>query len=191
MSNTTRYKIVATTSRLLERQGYHATGLNQIVKESGTPRGSLYYYFPDGKEELAVEAVTQRMSQMADHTRRVLSEIDDAAEAIHALFIEIANGMEKQACGTGAPIAAVALEASNSSEPLRQACATGYQGLEDIFAAKLVMSGYSSEKAGSLAATINASIEGAMIMSRTKQDIGILINMANDLKTLIEITPKE
>lgn len=191
MTNITRQKIVATTSNLLERQGYHATGLNQIVKESGTPRGSLYYYFPEGKEELAIEAVTQRMTQMADHTRHFLGEIDDAAEAIHALFLKLASSMEKQACGTGAPIAAVALEASNSSERLRQACAAGYQGFEDVLAAKLVMSGFSAEKAQSLATTINAGIEGAMIMSRTKQDVGILVNMANDLKTLIEVTPKK
>ena len=49
--NTTRQQIVEKTSALLERQGYHATGLNQIVAESETPRGSLYYYFPHGKEE--------------------------------------------------------------------------------------------------------------------------------------------
>jgi TetR/AcrR family transcriptional regulator, lmrAB and yxaGH operons repressor len=52
----TRDQIIQTTCTLLESQGYHATGLNQILKESGAPKGSLYYYFPQGKEELAEEA---------------------------------------------------------------------------------------------------------------------------------------
>jgi TetR/AcrR family transcriptional repressor of lmrAB and yxaGH operons len=45
---TVRQQIIEKTSELLDRQGYHATGLNQIVAESETPRGSLYYYFPAG-----------------------------------------------------------------------------------------------------------------------------------------------
>jgi TetR/AcrR family transcriptional repressor of lmrAB and yxaGH operons len=190
MSNMTRQKILATTSNLLERQGYHATGLNQIVKESATPRGSLYYYFPDGKEELAAEAVTQRMKAMAAHTRQFLGQIDDPVEAIHALIVDISQKIAQQSCGTGAPIAAVALEASNTSERIRKACADGYQGLQDVIAAKLVMGGFSAEKAATLAGTINASIEGAIIISRTKQDVTSLVNVANDMKTLLQIASK-
>lgn len=186
MSNPTRQKILTTTSNLLERQGYHATGLNQIVKESGTPRGSLYYYFPGGKEELASEAVTQRMRTMADFTRQSLGQIDDPVEAIHSMIVTISQNMAQQSCNTGAPIAAVALEASNTSERIRKACADGYQGLEDVVAAKLVMGGFSAEKAASLATTIIAAIEGATIISRTKQDASILVNVANDIKMLLQ-----
>ena len=53
----TRDKLIKTASRLFGIQGYHATGLNEILKESGTPKGSLYYHFPNGKEELALEAI--------------------------------------------------------------------------------------------------------------------------------------
>lgn len=190
MSNLTRQKILTTTSNLIERQGYHATGLNQIVKESKTPRGSLYYYFPEGKEELASEAVAQRMRQMADHTRHFLGQIDDPVEAIHALIMDMVQRMLQENCCSGAPIAAVALEASNTSERLRKACADGYQGLQDVFAAKLVMGGFSAEKAASLATTINASIEGAVILSRTKQDAQILANVAHDMKALLQNTSK-
>ena len=187
MSNSTRQKILTTTSHLLERQGYHATGLNQIVKESGTPRGSLYYYFPDGKEELATEAVALRMKSMADSLRQFLSKIGDPIEAIYGMIMEMSRQSAQNQCSAGAPIAAVALEASNTSERIRHACADGYQGLEDVFAAKLVMGGFSADKAKSLATTINASIEGAMIVSRTKQDASILANVANDMKTLMQI----
>lgn len=190
MSNSTRQKILTTTSNLLERQGYHATGLNQIVKESATPRGSLYYYFPGGKEELASEAVTQRMRTMADFTRQSLGQIEDPVEAIYAMIVTISHNMAQQSCNTGAPIAAVALEASNTSERIRKACADGYQGLEDVVAAKLVMGGFSTEKATSLATTIIVAIEGAMIISRTKQDASILINLANDIKQLLLNAPQ-
>ncbi len=139
---------------------------------------------------MAVEAITQRMREMAGHARYLLSQIDDPAEAIHALIYHLAEMTQQQSCGTGAPIAAVALEASNSSEKLRQACAVGYDGLEAVFAAKLVMSGYSAENAAKLASIINASIEGATILVRTKQDTTALFHIADAMKIVVQSTPK-
>ena len=50
--STTREQIIEKTCELIELQGFNATGVNQIIRESGTPKGSLYYHFPGGKEEL-------------------------------------------------------------------------------------------------------------------------------------------
>lgn len=186
MSNETRDKILITTSSLLEKQGYHATGLNQIVKESATPRGSLYYYFPEGKEELAAEAIQRRMKEMADFTRRFLSKIDDPIEAVVELIMLMAKQIEQNDCCSGAPIAAVALEASGSSERIRKACEEGYRGLQDVWAAKLVMGGYPADRANELAVMINAAIEGATVLTRTMRDAQPMITAAQNMKILLE-----
>ena len=55
--STAREKILQTASELMEKQGYHGTGLNEIIQRSGAPKGSLYYYFPEGKEQLASETI--------------------------------------------------------------------------------------------------------------------------------------
>ena len=52
MTNEAKRKVVETTRTLMQTQGYNATGLNQIIKVSGTPKGSLYHYFPGGKVRL-------------------------------------------------------------------------------------------------------------------------------------------
>ncbi|MBK8129269.1 MAG: TetR/AcrR family transcriptional regulator [bacterium] len=52
MMNPKREQIIQSTCQLIEIQGYHATGIKQILAESEAPKGSLYYYFPDGKDEL-------------------------------------------------------------------------------------------------------------------------------------------
>ena len=44
-------------TQLFRVQGLHATGLAEVLEKSGAPRGSLYHYFPGGKEQLAVEAL--------------------------------------------------------------------------------------------------------------------------------------
>ncbi|MEM8859010.1 MAG: TetR/AcrR family transcriptional regulator [Chloroflexota bacterium] len=190
MASETRQRILETTSSLLERQGYHATGLNQIVEESDTPRGSLYYYFPKGKEELATEAITLRMNEAISHTRQFLNQVDDPAEAVYAMIFRASEKMVEQGYCTGAPIAAVALETSNANERIREVCALGYQGLQDVVSAKLVLSGFSVQSASALAATIAASMEGAMILSRTQQNANILAQVAEQMKALIQTSAK-
>jgi tetratricopeptide (TPR) repeat protein len=59
-----RDRAIATAERLFRIQGYTATGLNQIIEESGSPKGSFYFHFPRGKAQLAEEAI--------DHYRKAL-----------------------------------------------------------------------------------------------------------------------
>ncbi|MEM7249675.1 MAG: helix-turn-helix domain-containing protein, partial [Acidobacteriota bacterium] len=47
-----RQRMLGAAVTLIQRQGYHATGMKQVVEESGTPRGSLYFHFPDGKDQM-------------------------------------------------------------------------------------------------------------------------------------------
>jgi len=53
----TRDRIVETSAELFRTQGYSATGVKQIVTAAKAPFGSLYHFFPDGKEELGAEAI--------------------------------------------------------------------------------------------------------------------------------------
>ncbi|MDQ2999201.1 MAG: TetR/AcrR family transcriptional regulator, partial [Chloroflexota bacterium] len=84
--STTRDQIVDAAGDLLESQGFHATGLNQIVKESGAPKGSLYYYFPAGKDEIAEAAIEQAGRAVAERIGAGLAASDDVAAAVR-LFV--------------------------------------------------------------------------------------------------------
>ena len=90
---TTREKFVETTSRLMEIQGYHATGLNQIIKESGAPKGSLYYHFPGGKEELASEAVHQAGVNLVQLIQENLREDVPFADAVRDFIFGVRHGI--------------------------------------------------------------------------------------------------
>jgi len=54
MANDTRTRILDTTALLLRQRGYHGTSLNDILSASGAPRGSLYFHFPGGKDQLVI-----------------------------------------------------------------------------------------------------------------------------------------
>src|SRR5436309_1980419 len=147
----TRDQIIETTCNLLESQGYHATGLNQIIAESGSPKGSLYYYFPLGKEELT-EAAVARSGRIVEKNIRVgLADNDDPAEAIASFVRMIAQGVEASNFSAGGPLMTVALETVNSSERLNLACREAYGWIRTAFTEKLVTSGLAPERAASRA----------------------------------------
>src|SRR5579885_404832 len=106
----TREQIIETMCNLLEAQGYHATGLNQVVKESGAPKGSLYYYFPDGKDGLTAEAIQRAGEQTAARIRRGLARHADPAEAVEQFVLLIADSVEASGFSAGGPLTTVAME---------------------------------------------------------------------------------
>jgi TetR/AcrR family transcriptional regulator, lmrAB and yxaGH operons repressor len=185
----TRDQIVETTRALLEAQGYHATGLNQIIAQSGAPKGSLYYYFPQGKEELAEEAVTRSAHIVAERIRHALARIENAAEAVRAFVREIAHSVEASGFSAGGPLTTIALETVNSSERLNLACREAYRYIQEAFAEKLVARGYAEERARQLATFIVSSIEGGIILSRTKHSGDALRQVADELGLFLGVVP--
>lgn len=57
MQTSTRDRIVVAASRLLQRQGYVGTGIKQIAQEAQATLGSVYHFFPGGREAVAVTAI--------------------------------------------------------------------------------------------------------------------------------------
>lgn len=165
----TREQIIEKTCDLLELQGYHATGLNQIIKESGSPKGSLYYHFPGGKEELATEALSHVGRLVLQRIRGNLAEIEDAAESICTFIQNIALNVERSGFRAGGPITTVAMETASTSPALREECHRIYGEWQQAFIDKLVTSGMADARAQHLATLIIAAIEGGVILCRTSQ----------------------
>jgi TetR/AcrR family transcriptional repressor of lmrAB and yxaGH operons len=181
-----RDQIIETTCELLELQGYHATGLNQIIKESGSPKGSLYHYFPGGKEELAAEAVQRVGEAVLQRIRYNLAAVDDPVDAIRGFILMVAQNVELSGFRAGGPITTVALETASSSGQLRAVCASIYDQWQGAFAEKLANSGTPIARARRLAVLITAAIEGGIILCRTHRSREPLEQAAHEIGWLIE-----
>ncbi len=180
-----RDQIIEVMCTLLETQGYHATGLNQIIKESGTPKGSLYYYFPNGKEELAAEAIEHVSKLVAERIRLNLSTSDDVSEAVSTFIEKIADGVEASGAKAGGPLMIVAMETATTNELLNLACREAYGLLQSAFEHKLLASGIQQMRAQQLAVFILSCVEGAIILSRTQHSGEPLRIVAQELKQLL------
>ena len=184
---TTRDTIVDATCELLEAQGYHATGLSKILETSGAPKGSLYYYFPEGKEELAEEAVARAGALTADRIRSGLAGRAQPAHAVRTFVLRIAEAVEASGFNAGGPLQSVALETATTSPRLNAACQAAYQRLQQAFADRLAQGGYAPARAAALAAFITAAIEGGILLSRTFHTGDPLRQVARELGRLLSM----
>src|SRR5258708_22976478 len=83
-------RLVAASRRLFREHGYLGTGLSDVVTESAAPRGSIYFHFPGGKEELATEVTLLHASDRIAQINRAAAAAANAAE-----LIEIFMGSER------------------------------------------------------------------------------------------------
>lgn len=184
--STAREKILKTASELMEKQGYHGTGLNEIIKKSGAPKGSLYYYFPDGKEQLASEAILEAGRIVSERFRERTAAEPNAAQAIRDFLYMVAQRMEETKFYTGSTMTMIAMETVAESKRINQACQQGYTMLIEAFRDKLLSGGMDAARAGEMAEMIVAAVEGGIILSRTYQDANHLRRVADHIFQMLK-----
>lgn len=178
-------KILKAASKLFQVKGYNATGLNEILKESGAPKGSLYYYFPNGKEELALAAIKLSSESINNRLKITLDEHKDPIEAIQCLIKNIIQDLEKGNKLLDMSISLIALETYLLSEQLRKTCCEAFACLQKIYTEKLIKSGISRNTAKELGKFIQISVEGAITVSVTENDSSALLTISKQIGILL------
>jgi TetR/AcrR family transcriptional repressor of lmrAB and yxaGH operons len=182
----TRQRMLDTAADLFHSQGYHATGLTQLTTAGGAPKGSLYFHFPGGKEQLAAEAVRFSSERTGALLEAILRDAPDAVTAIDRAVEALASFLTESDFQRGCPLATVALDAAAESEPIREACADGYSSWHGILKEYLAGQQLPAERADELATVVLAAIEGGLLLARTRRDIAPLRAVATHLHATLD-----
>ncbi|MFJ9092958.1 TetR/AcrR family transcriptional regulator [Streptomyces globisporus] len=185
MQTSTRERIVVATARLLQRQGYVGTGIKQIAKESQATLGSIYHFFPGGKEAVAVAAIRHGDQEFAALLKESLDSEPDPAEAVLSCTRELAAGLKESGWVDGCPVTAAALETLGAESDLQQACADALNGWERLVRDKLLGCGFAADDARELATTVISAIEGAEVTAQVNRSEEPLLAVGRQLARLI------
>jgi TetR/AcrR family transcriptional regulator, lmrAB and yxaGH operons repressor len=164
-----RAALVENAATLFRRQGYAATGLNQILDEAGVRAGSLYHHFPQGKQQLAAAVVVVAGGDIERLLRRFLATgrpvADIVARWIDLLVAGLA-GDQRDGC----PVEPIATESVHASPLVRAASARAFASWCAAIEERLRSEGWSQDDAKTVALAVISLIEGALILSRIAGD---------------------
>jgi TetR/AcrR family transcriptional regulator, lmrAB and yxaGH operons repressor len=178
-------KTLAAAARLFRQQGYHGTALHDILAAGGSPRGSLYFHFPKGKEEIGEAALTLA----GEAVRQAIARAAETSESAEVFLVRIARGMasdlEKSDFREGCPIATSALETSAQSDVLGAATRGAFQKWENEIKRGLERFGMISEQADLVATLVLSQLEGALLLARTYRSLAPMHRAEQALKLLV------
>ncbi|AYM14280.1 MULTISPECIES: TetR/AcrR family transcriptional regulator [Agrobacterium] len=183
-----RSDAVASLAEVFREHGYEGASLALIGKATGLGKGSLYHFFPNGKEEM-VQAVLVEIEQWFENSvYSPLRDGDDADAAITAMLDETAKYFRsgRRVCLVGA------LAVTNTRDLFAQAIRGYFVAWVDALQAALVRQGRDAERARILSEDAVLSIQGAIVLSRALDDPAVFqraidqlhARLATDGKTL-------
>jgi len=175
---THKQNLVRTAMRLFRRQGYASTGLQQIVAESGAPKGSLYHYFPSGKEALGEAAIAMAGGMIRAMLADVAARHSEPKAFLRAYCKVMAGWMEESGFHSGCPVATTLLETAPQSPAITAAGQRAIDEWIDVVAGVLSNGGMERREARSRAQLIIAAMEGALILSRIRRSTRPILDVA-------------
>jgi TetR/AcrR family transcriptional repressor of lmrAB and yxaGH operons len=164
-------RTIMAAARLFRQQGYHGTALHDILDAGGSPRGSLYFHFPRGKEQIG-EAALDFVAERARAAIAKAAETSQSAEGFLTRVVEhMAAELERSGYKEGCPVATVALDTAAQSDVLAAAARGAFQIWERELQRGLEHFGMAPAKAEGVATMVLSQLEGALLLARTYRSL--------------------
>jgi TetR/AcrR family transcriptional repressor of lmrAB and yxaGH operons len=181
----TRERMVDGAKELIRKNGYGATSFKDVWEYTDTPRGSVYFHFPGGKEQLGLEVLASVGQRLADLTDALAARTRTAKTLVRALAAALADEVEGSDYLDGCAIVNISSETAASSETLRQASAAAFAQWTAALAWHFERFGMSVAESRRLADVVVSGLEGARVVAKTYRDRAALERMGQALSELV------
>jgi TetR/AcrR family transcriptional regulator, lmrAB and yxaGH operons repressor len=156
--------MIQAASELFGQRGYHATAFSDVIQESGAPRGSIYFHFPGGKQELARAAIALAGDEIDETVAQ--AQADDPGSLIRALAETMVQRLEGSEYKHGCSIATMVLELAPYDEELSVEFDKVFARWRAALVGRFEAWGIAPESGVLLADLVMSAFEGALILSR-------------------------
>lgn len=183
----TRDRLLASVVDLMRSRGFRGTGLKDVTAAATATTGSLYHFFPGGKDELVQAAVRVDGAAHEAVFRDLAGRGDGPGDAIATFFEQAADVLEATGYVDLCPIGTVAGEIASSSDQIRGACEDVFAGWQRVISDELTRAGLDAGTAAELSVTAVAALLGGFVLVRTQRSGEPLRAAGRQLRALVRL----
>lgn len=177
--------LIKAAADLFRKQGYAATGTNAILERSGAPRGSLYYYFPEGKEAIGAAAVEAAGKMLSNTIKELAAKTSSTAEFLQTYAEMLGDWMEKSDFRDGNPITTITLETVPQSELITPEVRKSLDIWRGLISETLERDGWPKERQQATANLILAALDGALVTARIEESKEPILSVAQEIALML------
>ena len=171
-------------AEVMRERGAAGVTIDEVLARSGAPRGSVYYHFPEGRNQILAEALVWAGDAIAD-------SIDAAAEKgalslVRGFSAFWERTLQESDFGAGCPVVAAAIGCASDEAGLARIASTIFGRWRDALTRAFVADDFDAAEAESLAVTCIASLEGAVVLCRSIRNAKPLRQVASQMEFLIK-----
>jgi TetR/AcrR family transcriptional repressor of lmrAB and yxaGH operons len=180
-----REDLIETAVELFRARGYEGVGVAELLQKSGAPRGSLYFHFPGGKEQIGAEAVARVGAEVEARFRELRESNVDLDTYVDRVFKYTAKEVKEREYHASCPMAAIAAEFSSTHGPnLHAAVRNAFNAWQREIALAAQERGMAAKNAEIFASAMLTAMEGAFIVSKAQVSPAAHLNAARAIKAL-------
>ena len=182
----TRDRILTATNELFRRHGYNGTSLKQVTAAAAAPTGSLYHFFPGGKDDLTLAVITTSGETYRQLFELIADAAPDPAQAVSDFFEGAALMLEESDYIDPCPIGTIAREIASTNNTLREGTDRVFRDWIDTATARFERHGLQHDPAERLATTIVAALEGGFVLAHAGRDAELLRAIGHSMRHLTD-----
>lgn len=167
---------------LFGERGYEGVGIAELLERSSAPRGSLYFHFPGGKEQIGIEVVGRVGGAVASRFRALHESGVDMNAFIERVFKTTAKECKDRDYAASCPIAAIATGFGEGNPALGAAVGDAFSLWEREIAVAAETRGMSAKNAATFASAMLVAIEGALIASKAQRSSAPHVNASRAMQ---------
>ena len=174
-----REDVIPMLAEVFRAYGFEGASLARISEGTKLGKGSIYHFFPGGKEEMAEAVLAQVDQWFKQHVFDPLLERADAMEGIKAMFDDVSRYFlsGRRVCLVGV------FALGNERDRFANRVHDYFAAWIDALAAALVRTGRTPQEAKALANEVVGGIQGALVLSRALNQTDIFTGILHTLQS--------
>jgi TetR/AcrR family transcriptional repressor of lmrAB and yxaGH operons len=173
-----REDVIPVLAEVFRRYGYEGASLARITEETGLGKGSLYHFFPGGKEEMAAAVLAHIDDWFQRNVYAPLRQARSPHEGLAAMFEQVSRYFV-----SGRKVCLVGVFAlGNERDRFAQAVAAYFRDWASSLASTLERGAVDPDTARALAEEILGGIQGALVLARAWDDAAVFARITDMLR---------